>query len=90
MGNENKTVNQIIAEAKEATQENAHTEARILLSELAGHKNTEFLKNVLELHLERGDMSDSLRRLRDSLFTPVMRQLEIIYPDYIKAIKAAL
>ena len=88
--NNHSTILNMIEKAKEMTQENCHTEARMLFAELAGHKNAKLLENVHELHVERGDMSDSLSRLRHSLFLPVMKSLEIQFPDYIKAIKDAL
>jgi hypothetical protein len=90
MKTKNKTISEIIQEAKELTQENAHTEARILLAELAGHKNAKLLKNVLELQTERGDLSDSLANLRYALFLPVYQKLSVCFPEYMKDIHAAL
>jgi hypothetical protein len=90
MGNENKTIKQIIAEVKEMTADNAHGHARELLAELAGHKNKGLLKVVNLAQIEIGHMPPALITLRDKLFAPVMESLEIQFPDYIEEIKKAL
>ncbi len=85
-----KTIAQIINEVKELTATNNHGEARILLATLAGHRNKGFLKVVNSTHIEIGHMSPALKALRDKIFAPVLKSLEIQFPDYIKKIKRAL
>jgi hypothetical protein len=86
----NKTIPQIIKEVRELTQDNAHGEARVLLAELAGHKNKSLLECVNNTQIEIGYMPEPLQTLRAKLFVPVWEALEICYPDYIEEIKKAL
>jgi hypothetical protein len=85
-----KTIAEIINEVKELTANNEHGKARVLLAELAGHKNKGLLRVVNEAHAEIGHMPHALMTLRAKLFAPVVESLEIQFPDYIKAISKAL
>jgi hypothetical protein len=90
MGNENKRIKQVIADAKEMTSNNAHGYARQLFAELAGHKNEGLLRTLNEIQVEVGHMTPGMQTLRAKLFSPVFESLETQFPDYIEEIKKAL
>ncbi len=84
------TITETIKEVEELTANNSHGAARVVLAELAGHKNKGLLEVVNKAHAEIGHMPSALLTLRAKIFAPVLEQLEIIFPDYIEAIKKAL
>lgn len=76
---------------KKLTQENHHTEARIILAELVGKKQLLFiLETIHKDFLKIGYISDLQMETRLTIERSLLRSAKMMFPDYYIQIKRSL